>query len=121
MIRASRREALIGALAVPAAGALPLTARASTGTPILLHDPKLAAGRRFAAAAAAKGEGAVAIEGDAIRFARMIFARQPTLVVGVTRRADALLIEEVGREAGYRAVAPPVSTGSDAWALARVS
>ena len=78
MISATRREALIGALTVPAVAGLP-------------------------------GE-ALAIEGDRIRFARAVFERRPSLVVGISRPADALLIEEVGREAGY----VPVSEGIEA-------
>src|SRR5687768_18064786 len=54
------------------------------------------AGRRFAGA---YGGEALAIEGDRIRFARAVFARRPAFVVGVSRPADALLIEEVAREA----------------------
>jgi hypothetical protein len=60
----------------------------------------------------------VGIAGDRIRFARDLFARRPSLVVGVTRSADSLLIEEVGREAGYRSVTAPESLGAFGWALA---
>lgn len=70
----------------------------------MLHDPALEAGRRFADAGRAKGNEVLAIDGDRIRFARTVFERKPALVVGVSRPADALLIEEVAREAGYRAV-----------------
>jgi hypothetical protein len=65
---------------------------------VLLHDPSLEAGRRFAEA---YGGEAWSIEGDRIRFARAVFARRPAYVVGVSRPADALLIEDVAREAGY--------------------
>ena len=65
---------------------------------MLLHDASLEAGRRFAEA---YGGEALPIEGDRIRFARAVFARRPAFVVGVSRPADALLIEDVGREAGY--------------------
>ena len=104
MIRATRREALMGALAVPAVAGMPRLKRGTT--PLLVHDPMLAAGRRLAEAH--DGE-ALAIEGDRIRFARAVFERRPTLVIGVSRHADALLIEEVGREAGYL----PVSSGGE--------
>ena len=46
--------------------------------------------------------GGIAMAG--IRFARTVFDRRPSLVLGVSRQADAVLIEEVGREAGYVAV-----------------
>jgi hypothetical protein len=92
--------------------------RKSSGT-ILLHDPSLAEGRRFAAAAGARGDKAVPIKGDRIRFARAVFERAPALVIGVSRSADALLIEEVGRETGYVPVAVPAPLVNQfAWALA---
>lgn len=100
-MKATRREALAGALAVPAFAALPRTAIARGANTVLLHDPALEAGRRLAEA---HGERALAIEGDRIRFARAVFMRRPSLVFGVSRPADALLIGEVGREAGYVAV-----------------
>jgi hypothetical protein len=115
MIRTSRRETLKGALAIPAVGALPQWQE--NGRAVLLHDPSLAAGRRMASAARANGDEVLAIAGDRIRFARAVFERRPALVIGVSRHADALLIEEVGREAGY----VPVSQSLDArfgWALA---
>ena len=106
MIRASRREALIGALAVPVVAQAPKLRR--VGASVVVYDPSLVA---------APAAGALPIEGDRIRFARALFTRRPVLVIGVSRHADALLIEEVGREAGYA----PVSQSLDArfgWALA---
>ena len=97
-MKATRRGVLAGALAVPAVAGVPRVASASAGDPVLLHDASLEAGRRFAAAY--RGE-AVAIEGDRIRFARAVFEKRPSFVVGVSRPADALLIEDVAREAGY--------------------
>jgi hypothetical protein len=97
-VKATRRQALAGALAVPAVAGLPQTAAARASKALLLHDPSLEAGRRFADAY--PGE-ALAIEGDRIRFARAVFEQRPAFVVGVSRPADALLIEDVAREAGY--------------------
>ena len=82
--------------------------RKPSGT-VLLHDPSLEAARRFAASANARGDKAVAIEGDRVRFARAVFERAPALVVGISRSADAVLIEDVGREAGYVPVAVPAT------------
>ena len=101
MIRATRRAALAGALALPAAASLAKSPKRKAIGTILLHDPSLEAGRRFAAAAHARGETALAIEGDRIRFARAVFEQRPAFVVGVSRPADALLIEDVAREADY--------------------
>ena len=107
MISTTRREAMMGALAVPAVAGLPLGgARAMPS--LLLHDAALSAGRRLAAAHDGQ---TLAIEGDRIRFARAVFERRPSLVVGISRPADALQIEDVGREAGY----VPVTTGTEAW------
>jgi hypothetical protein len=97
-VKATRRGVLAGALAVPAVAGLPHVASARSAGAVLLHDPSLAAGRRFAEA---YGGEALPIEGDRIRFARAVFERRPAFVVGVSRPADALLIEEVAREAGY--------------------
>lgn len=114
-MKATRRGVLAGALAVPAVAAVPTAAWARSGKAVLVHDPDLAAGRRLAETY--DGE-VLAIEGDRIRFARALFARRPSLVVGITRSADALLIEDVGREAGYVPVATPASLGASGWALA---
>lgn len=97
-MKTSRRTVLAGALAVPAFASLPHAAAAKAGKPVLLHDASLAAGRRLAEAHAGT---ALPIEGDRIRFARAVFAQRPSYVVGVSRPADALLIEDVAREAGY--------------------
>jgi hypothetical protein len=119
MIRATRRAALVGVLALPAAASMAKSPRRKSSGTILLHDPSLAEGRRFAAAAGARGDKAVPIEGDRIRFARAVFERAPALVIGVSRSADALLIEEVGRETGYVPVAVPAPLANQfAWALA---
>lgn len=107
-MKATRRQALVGALAVPTVAALPSVAWARGAGAVLLHDPSLEAGRRLAQA---HGGEVLAITGDRVRFARAVFAQRPPLVIGISRAADALLIEDVGREAGY------VPAGSSADAL----
>src|SRR5690606_29846875 len=72
---------------------------------LLVHDPPLDAGRRFAAAGQARGGEVLAIEGDRIRFTRAALERRPALIAGVSRHADALLIEDVAREPGYQRLA----------------
>lgn len=109
MIAATRRTVLAGgfagALAVPTlAGLAHWRWRHGEGS-LLLHDPALAAGRRFAEAGVAAGGAVLAIEGDRIRLARQALERRPALIAGVSRHADALLIEDVAREAGYERVA----------------
>ena len=114
-MKATRRGVLAGAAAVSAVAGVPRVASAMTGGTVLLHDASLEAGRRFAQA---HGGEALPIEGDRIRFARAVFERRPSLVLGVSRHADALLIEEVGREAGYAPVAAPAGLGRFGWVLA---
>ncbi len=97
-MKATRRGVLAGAAAVSAVAGVPRLASAKAGEAVLLHDASLEAGRRFAQA---YGGEALPIEGDRILFARAVFERRPAFVVGVSRPADALLIEDVGREAGY--------------------
>jgi len=104
MMAATRREALMGALAVPAVTGLPKWRWRYGETSLLAYDPTLAAGRRLAAGGELPRTEAIAIEGDRVRFGRMLFERRPSLVVGMSRPADALLLEEVGAEAGYRRV-----------------
>ena len=119
MIRATRRGALAGALVLPAAAAFAKAPKRRPSGTVLMHDPSLEAGRRFAAAGQARGDKVLAIEGDRIRFARAVFERAPALVIGASRAADAVLIEDVGREAGYTPVPVPTPlAGKFAWALA---
>ncbi|MGZ3171808.1 MAG: hypothetical protein ACXWJC_01835 [Croceibacterium sp.] len=110
MISATRRGAMAGALALPAAASLAKSPKRKAGGTVLLHDPSLEAGRQFAASAQARGDKVIPIEGDRIRFARAVFDRAPALVIGVSRSADAVLIEDVGREVGYG----PVKSGTEA-------
>ena len=67
-----------GALAVPTLSGLATWRWKHGDGRVLLHDPSLDAGRRFAEA----GGKSIAIEGDRIRFARDIFAAKPALVAG---------------------------------------
>ena len=104
MIRLTRRGALAGALAVPTVAGLAHWRWRHGERSVLLHDPALEAGRRFANAGTARGGEVRAIEGDRIRFARGLLAANPALIAGVSRHADFILIEDVTREAGYRPV-----------------
>ena len=104
-IKASRRAVLggagFGALAVPTLSGLAAWRWKHGEQRVLLHDPSLEAGQRFAGAGKDLGLASRAIDGDRIRFARAIFAGRPALVAGVSRHADLLLIAEVAAEAGY--------------------
>jgi hypothetical protein len=107
-VKATRRELMaggvLGALAVPTvAGLASWRWRHGEGA-VLLHDPSLAAGRRFAEAGRAAGGQVLALEGDAIRLAQQVLAGKPALIAGVSRHAEALLVEEAAAEAGYRRV-----------------
>lgn len=115
MIVATRRSVVAGALALPmAARASGFTLGARSGA-VLLHDPALEAGRNFAEAGRSAGAKVMAIEGDRIRFAREVFAARPAYVVGLSRQADAVLIEDVAREFGYRREALSASGAALEW------
>lgn len=104
-LKASRRAVLgagaFGALAVPTLSGLAAWRWRHGEARILLHDPALEAGRRFAEAGKAQGIPSVAIEGDRVRFMREVLAARPALIAGISRHADLLLISEVAAEAGY--------------------
>ena len=105
MIRTTRRTAMMGALAVPTVAGLAHWRWKHGERSVLLHDPALAAGRRFAGAGSARGGDVRAIDGDRIRFAREVLADRPALIAGVSRHADFILIADAAREAGYRPAA----------------
>jgi hypothetical protein len=105
MIRATRRTAIMGALAVPTVAGLAHWRWRHGERSVLLHDSALGAGRRFAQAGAARGGDVRAIDGDRIRFARAVLADRPALIAGVSRHADFILIADAAHEAGYRRAA----------------
>lgn len=108
---------LAGAFAAPAAARMSdFQWKHGHGT-VLLFDPDLAQGRDFAEAGRACSRSVVAIEGDRIRFARKVFAGRPAMVQGMTRQADAVLIEEIAGEEGYERVALEVSGDALRWTL----
>lgn len=106
-MKATRRQALVGALAVPTAASVPAMAR--PGHAVVVYDPQLTQ---------LVPPGARPIAGDPVRFAQGLFNDRPSLVLGISHHADRLMIADVGREAGYREVAAPASLGSRGWALA---
>lgn len=117
-MKATRRMVLAGALAVPATASLAAWRWQLHGGAVVLYDPALPQGRALARAESGRQLPALALEGDRIRFAREIFARRPSVVRGVTRQADAVLIEDVGAEAGYERVALAIEGNVLTWTLA---
>ncbi|WP_338242825.1 hypothetical protein [Aurantiacibacter hainanensis] len=119
-MKLTRRTLLAGVAAIPAVLGLD---RLSAATPIagsvFLFDASLpeATSRRTAAVEA--GQQARAIEGDCIRFAREVVASGPAIIHGWSRQADALLIEEVAAEAGYRREGVRVEGAAITWMLVR--
>lgn len=101
MITATRRAAMLGALSIPTVAGFAAWRWRNGELSRLVHDSSLTAGRRFSEAAKAKGVASREIAGDRIRLAREVLAGNPSLVAGVTRHADFLLISDVAREAGY--------------------
>jgi hypothetical protein len=104
-MKATRRGIIAGALAVPTVAGLASWRWAHGEGSVLLHDPSLEAGRRFAEAGRAAGGRTIALEGDPIRQAQALLRDRPALIAGVSRQADALLFEEAAVEAGYVRVA----------------
>jgi len=117
MIRATRRAVVAGALALPIAAKAAGLGGAPRSAAVLLHDPALEAGRRFAEAGKAAGAKVHPIDGDRIRFARKVFAARPAYVAGVSRQADLVLIEDVAQEFGYRREARKVAGAAIEWRL----
>lgn len=104
MMLATRRAVMAGALAVPTIGGLAHWRWQHGEASLLLYDPALAAGQRFARAGEARGGAVRALEGDRVRLTHAVLQQRPGLVAGVSRHADALLIEDIAREAGYTRV-----------------
>ncbi|WP_311267632.1 hypothetical protein [Sphingobium sp. WCS2017Hpa-17] len=98
------RRGFLASVAVASAALAGGRVEAAT-VPLLLHDPELPAGRRFATRAHYLGGQAVAIEGDRVRQMQALLASAPAAIFGVTRRSDELLIGEIAAEAGYRRMA----------------
>ena len=116
-MKATRRAIIAAALAAPAAAsAAGWRWRHGHGT-VLLYDPDLPQGLAAARAGQPAPRSVLAIEGDRIRFARTIMERRPAVIEGVTRQADAVLIEEVAAEAGYERVALTVTGDVLEWRL----
>jgi hypothetical protein len=107
-MRGPNRRSVLGAAVVMAGAATApaAVAKAAAGPPSLtLFDPAEPAARAFAAA---RGGERLAIEGDRIRLARRLFARDaPARLTVVGRHADLILLAEAAWEHGYR----PVSSG----------
>ncbi len=112
-MRLTRRALLASAAVLPAAAGIEhLAAAEPRGDAVVLYDPDLVQGRSLAAL-----PGALAVTGDRIRFAREIIARRPSLVRGVTRQADTVLIGEVATEAGYVMLREQVDGVAIDWTL----
>lgn len=117
-MKVSRRGVLAGAAALPIASQARGWRWEHHGDTVLLYDAQLPAARAFAESGRVAGRTVIALEGDRIRQARALFAGRPALVRGVSRQADAVLVEEVAREAGYTRVAQRVDGAAIDWTLA---
>ena len=117
-MKVSRRGVLAGAAALPIATQAHGWRWEHHGDTVLLYDPRLPAAQSFAESGSAAGRTVLALDGDRIRLARELFAGRPALVRGVSRQADAVLVEEVAQEAGYACVAQRVDGVVIDWTLA---
>lgn len=119
-MKLTRRTLLAGAAAIPAVVGMDRLAAVTPGAGnVMLYDPSLPDARHRALAGAGMGDELVEITGDRIRFARDVISRRPTQVSGLSRQADALLIEEVAGEAGYRRERLEVDGAAIRWSLVR--
>lgn len=98
------RRGFLASAAIASAALAGGRAEAAT-VPLLLHDPDLAAGRRFADRAHYLGGQAVALDGDRVRQMQALLASAPVAIFAVTRQSDELLVGEIAAEAGYRRTA----------------
>lgn len=98
------RRGFLASAAIASAALAGGQAEAAT-QPLLLHDPQLSAGRRFAARAQLLGVQPVALAGDRVRQVRRLLCSAPAAIFAVTRRSDELLVGEIAAEEGYRRVA----------------
>ena len=100
----NRRTVLaVAATLAGAVAAKSAVAQAAEAEPLTLFDPDEPAARAFAASQAGR---AVPIEGDRIRLARRLFAKDaPGSLTIIARHADQLLLAEAAREHGYRPIA----------------
>ncbi|MEN7537793.1 hypothetical protein [Aurantiacibacter flavus] len=103
-MKLTRRSFVAAAAVLPAVASAAEIGWKDGHQTVLLFDAALAEGRAFADAGSAWNRAVIAIEGDRVRFGRELFARRPAIVQGVSLQADALLLEEVAREAGYERV-----------------
>ncbi len=96
---------LAGALAVPTVAGLSgwqwRQATAHPGQPLLLYDPSLDAGQRFARAGEAAGGAPQVLQGDPIRLMQAVLPQRPSLIAAISRHADAVLAVDAAQEAGY--------------------
>ncbi len=94
----NRRTVLIAAAGATAAAALPAFADAAEAS-VAVFEAEEPAARAFVQGR----RPALAVGGDRVRFARMLFGEQrPKKVVAMTRYADYLILAEAAREDGYR-------------------
>ena len=112
----SRRNFVVTAAIAPLLPNAVFAASGANGAPpLLFYDATLAAGRRFSAYAQQAGAAPISLQGDRVRqVQRMIAATSPQRLFGVTRHADAILVEEIAGELGYRPLASVrhLATGS---------
>ncbi|MGB3794857.1 MAG: hypothetical protein WA957_00960 [Alteraurantiacibacter sp.] len=119
-MKLTRRTVIAGAAAIPAVlGLERVAAGDGTSGTIFVYDKSLPEAERGRAAAISAGQQARAIGGDTVRFAREVVSRHPTRISGLSRQADAVLIEDVAAEEGYVLVTQDVRGAQISWQLVR--
>ena len=119
-MKLTRRTLLAGAAAIPAVVGLErLSAATPRASAVFLFDAGLRAAKPRRTDAIMAGHQTKAIEGDRIRFAREVVATRPDRIHGFSRQADALLVQEVAAEAGYRREWVKAEGAAMEWLLVR--
>jgi hypothetical protein len=97
------RRTLIACAAGLGAAAIAPASFAKAAAVLKLHDPDDENALALADRTWPDAGPPIPVAGERIPFGRRLFAARPARVLAVTRFADFHLLEEVGREAGYRA------------------
>ncbi|HVY79561.1 MAG TPA: hypothetical protein VG994_01155 [Steroidobacteraceae bacterium] len=98
----TRREFMIGTVAVGGTIALAPAALAATDS-LFVADDELFYASQLAAEAASRGWRILPVTGDRVRFAREVFGPgAPDVIAGATRYADFIVLTGCASEAGYR-------------------
>jgi len=82
----------------------PAAAANTSSHGVMVYDPALVGGTRFADRVRQNMKHAQPIEGDRIRFSQSVLSTRPDFIAGVSRGSDYLLITDAARDQGFKEV-----------------